>query len=52
MTSASSTSRIRSSRNGSAEPGKVFDREIGLDAIADGYRAIDTREALEVLVRP
>ncbi|MGY2006311.1 zinc-binding dehydrogenase [Nocardia gipuzkoensis] len=38
--------------DGSAEPGKVFDREIGLDAIADGYRAMDTREALKVLVRP
>jgi hypothetical protein len=29
----------------------VFDREVGLDAVPDGYRAMDTREALKVLVR-
>jgi threonine dehydrogenase-like Zn-dependent dehydrogenase len=31
------------------QPGKVFDREIGLDAVPDGYRAMDARESL---VRP
>ncbi|MRH86860.1 alcohol dehydrogenase catalytic domain-containing protein [Nocardia sp. SYP-A9097] len=38
--------------DGSVDPGKVFDREIGLEAIPDGYRAMDNREALKVLVRP
>ncbi|OOL33537.1 IMP dehydrogenase [Rhodococcus rhodochrous] len=37
---------------GKIEPGKVFDRTIGLDAVPDGYRAMDEREALKVLVRP
>jgi hypothetical protein len=38
--------------DGRVQPGKVFDREIGLDVVPDGYRAMDTREALKVLVRP
>ncbi|MEU6187867.1 alcohol dehydrogenase catalytic domain-containing protein [Nocardia sp. NPDC047038] len=38
--------------DGRVEPGKVFDREAGLDQIADAYRAMDSREALKVLVRP
>ncbi|MGX7730851.1 zinc-binding dehydrogenase [Rhodococcus sp. 2H158] len=37
---------------GKIEPGKVFDRTIGLDEVPDGYRAMDEREALKVLVRP
>ncbi len=37
--------------DGSVEPGKVFDREIGLDEVPDGYRAMDRREALKVIVR-
>jgi len=37
--------------NGTIEPGKVFDREITLDAVPDGYKAMDDREALKVLVR-
>ncbi|MGW4718665.1 alcohol dehydrogenase catalytic domain-containing protein [Nocardia sp. NPDC004260] len=38
--------------DGRVEPGKVFDREAGLDQIAAAYRAMDSREALKVLVRP
>ena len=38
--------------DGTVKPGKVFDRTIGLDEIPDGYRAMDQREALKVLVRP
>jgi threonine dehydrogenase-like Zn-dependent dehydrogenase len=34
------------------EPGRVFDRTIGLDETPDGYRAMDRRAALKVLVRP
>ncbi|MBO3680441.1 alcohol dehydrogenase catalytic domain-containing protein [Streptomyces sp. NEAU-YJ-81] len=37
---------------GRIEPGRVFDRTVGLDAVAEGYRAMDAREALKVLVRP
>ena len=31
------------------EPGQVFDRVIGLD---DGYRAMNEREAIKVMVKP
>jgi threonine dehydrogenase-like Zn-dependent dehydrogenase len=37
---------------GRIEPGRVFDRTVGLDATPEGYRAMDTRQALKVLVRP
>ncbi|MFI6249667.1 alcohol dehydrogenase catalytic domain-containing protein [Streptomyces sp. NPDC051016] len=37
---------------GRIEPGRVFDRTVGLDEVAEGYRAMDAREALKVLVRP
>jgi threonine dehydrogenase-like Zn-dependent dehydrogenase len=37
---------------GRIEPGKVFDRTVGLDAVPEGYRAMDAREALKVLVQP
>ena len=33
-------------------PGKVFDLELPLDEAADGYRAMDQREAIKVLLRP
>jgi threonine dehydrogenase-like Zn-dependent dehydrogenase len=38
--------------DGTIEPGKVFDRTIGLDEVPAGYRAMADREALKVLVRP
>ncbi|MCW2566399.1 MAG: zinc-dependent alcohol dehydrogenase oxidoreductase protein, partial [Mycobacterium sp.] len=37
---------------GRIEPGRVFDRAVGLDGVPDGYRAMDAREALKVLVQP
>ncbi|MEA2999642.1 MAG: hypothetical protein QOK17_1475 [Sphingomonadales bacterium] len=37
---------------GRIEPGLVFDRIVGLDGVPDGYRAMNEREALKVLVRP
>jgi threonine dehydrogenase-like Zn-dependent dehydrogenase len=37
---------------GRIEPGRVFDRTVGLDETPEGYRAMDRREALKVLVRP
>jgi threonine dehydrogenase-like Zn-dependent dehydrogenase len=38
--------------DGTVDPGKVFDRTVGLDEVAEGYRAMDDREALKVLLRP
>jgi hypothetical protein len=38
--------------DGRIEPGKVFDRTIGLDDVPAGYQAMADREALKVLVRP
>lgn len=35
---------------GRIEPGRVFDRAIGLDEVPDGYRAMKDREALKVLI--
>jgi threonine dehydrogenase-like Zn-dependent dehydrogenase len=34
------------------EPGKVFDLELPLDKTPAGYRAMDQREAIKVLLRP
>ncbi len=38
--------------DGGIEPGRVFDRTVGLDDIAAGYRAMADRTAVKVLVRP
>jgi threonine dehydrogenase-like Zn-dependent dehydrogenase len=38
--------------DGRIEPGRVFDRTVALDDTPEGYRAMDSREALKVLVRP
>src|SRR5207244_3734870 len=35
---------------GKIEPGRVFDRVIGLDQVPDGYRAMNEREAIKVMV--
>ena len=37
---------------GEIEPGKVFDRTVGLDGVPAGYAAMDAREALKVMVDP
>ncbi|MER5424236.1 zinc-binding dehydrogenase [Streptosporangium roseum] len=37
---------------GRVEPGRVFDRTIGLERVPDGYRAMDGRTALKVLIQP
>jgi threonine dehydrogenase-like Zn-dependent dehydrogenase len=34
------------------DPGKVFDLELPLDEAAEGYQAMDTRQAIKVLLRP
>ena len=38
--------------DGSIQPGRVFDRTIGLEEVPDGYRAMAERQALKVLIRP
>jgi threonine dehydrogenase-like Zn-dependent dehydrogenase len=35
---------------GRIEPGRVFDRVVGLDEVPDGYRAMNEREAIKVMV--
>ena len=37
---------------GRIQPGRVFDRTVGFDDIPAGYRAMDERTALKVLVQP
>ena len=37
---------------GNIEPGRVFDRTVGLDGVPDGYRAMADRESIKVLVTP
>ena len=37
---------------GNIEPGRVFDRTVGLDDVPDGYRAMNDREAIKVMVVP
>ncbi|MEV7678841.1 alcohol dehydrogenase catalytic domain-containing protein [Streptomyces sp. NPDC088341] len=38
--------------DGTVEPGRVFDRTVSLAEVPEGYRAMDRREALKVLVKP
>ena len=37
---------------GRIEPGRVFDRVVGLDEVPDGYRAMNEREVIKVMVKP
>lgn len=36
---------------GRIKPGKVFDLELPLNDVAEGYRAMDERRAIKVLIR-
>src|SRR3954451_24995924 len=38
--------------DGKIEPGRVFDRAVGLDGVPDGYRAMNDRESIKVMVTP
>ncbi len=38
--------------SGAIDPGRVFDRTLPLADVADGYRAMDDRSAIKVLLRP
>src|SRR3954468_22580774 len=37
---------------GRIQPGLVFDRTVALDGVPEGYRAMNDREALKVMIRP
>jgi threonine dehydrogenase-like Zn-dependent dehydrogenase len=37
---------------GRIDPGRVFDRVVGLDGVPDGYRAMNDREAIKVMIEP
>jgi threonine dehydrogenase-like Zn-dependent dehydrogenase len=37
---------------GRIEPGRVFDRIVALDEVPDGYRAMNDRESIKVMVKP
>jgi threonine dehydrogenase-like Zn-dependent dehydrogenase len=37
---------------GRIEPGRVFDRVVGLDGVPGGYRAMNERTALKVMIKP
>src|SRR3954466_1034031 len=37
---------------GRIDPGRVFDQTVELDGVPEGYRAMNDREALKVLIRP
>jgi threonine dehydrogenase-like Zn-dependent dehydrogenase len=36
---------------GRIQPGRVFDRVTELDGVPDGYRAMNEREAIKVMIR-
>src|SRR5207248_3231132 len=38
--------------DGRIELGRVFDRVVSLDEVPGGYRAMDEREAIKVLIEP
>ncbi|MFD7440138.1 zinc-dependent alcohol dehydrogenase family protein [Streptomyces sp. NPDC059909] len=38
--------------DGTVDPSPVFDLTVGLDGVPDGYKAMDERTALKVLVKP
>jgi threonine dehydrogenase-like Zn-dependent dehydrogenase len=38
--------------DGRINPGLVFDSVVGLDEVPNGYRAMDERKSIKVMVRP
>jgi threonine dehydrogenase-like Zn-dependent dehydrogenase len=38
--------------DGTIEPGRVFDRVVRLDDVPEGYRAMNDREAIKVMLKP
>jgi len=38
--------------DGRLQPGRVFDREVDIEGVPDGYRAMDQRESIKVMIKP
>ena len=38
--------------DGRIDPGRVFDLTLPLDEVAEGYRAMDERRAIKVMIEP
>lgn len=38
--------------DGTIQPGRVFDSEVSLEQVPEGYRAMDQRESIKVMVKP
>ena len=38
--------------DGKIQPGRVFDRTIGLEGVPDGYQAMTARQSLKIMIRP
>ena len=38
--------------DGTIDPGQVFDTTLPLDEVAEGYRAMDERRSIKVLIQP
>lgn len=38
--------------NGKINPGKIFDLRLPIDQVAEGYRAMDERRAIQTLLIP
>jgi threonine dehydrogenase-like Zn-dependent dehydrogenase len=38
--------------DGRIEPGRVFDRTVDLEGVPEGYRAMDSRKSIKVMVQP
>ncbi|GAA1601955.1 zinc-dependent alcohol dehydrogenase family protein [Streptomyces globosus] len=43
---------LRDVLSGAIDPAPVFDRAVSLEGVPDGYRAMDDRSALKVLIKP
>jgi threonine dehydrogenase-like Zn-dependent dehydrogenase len=42
----------RGDLEGNIEPGRVFDRALGLDGVREGYGAMSDRDAIKVMITP
>jgi hypothetical protein len=43
---------VQFQQRGQDEPGRVFDRVVGVDGVPGGYRAMNERESIRVMVKP
>lgn len=43
---------LREVLEGRIEPGRVFDRKASLEDVPDGYRAMNDREVIKVMIEP